>query len=114
MIGTTQPKVLSDFYKKVFEAEPVWDEGDWTAFKIGVGSIAIGPHSDISGSNKEPARIMFNISSDDPRKEFDRIKAAGAKIIAEPYDAGNEEGSMIMCTFADLDGKYCQVTTAWE
>lgn len=116
MIGTTQAKVLADFYKKVLDQEPAWedDQGGWYGFKLGNGGIAIGPHSEVAGSNKEPGRIIVNISAQDPRKEFDRIKATGAEVIAEPYEVGDDSGTMTMCTFADPDGNYFQIASVWE
>ncbi|HMS25720.1 MAG TPA: VOC family protein [Acidimicrobiia bacterium] len=115
MIGSSEPKVLADFYKKVLDTEPEWADGDWFGFKIGAGSIAIGPHSEVQGTNKEPGRLMLNIEADDPKAEFDRIKAAGAQVIADPYEAGDDDnGSMTMSTFADPDGNYFQICSKRE
>lgn len=114
MIGSSQPRELAEFYKKTLGSDPVWEDGDWSAFKIGSGAIAIGPHSDVNGSNSEPARMIINISSEDPQKEFNRIKQTGAKVIAEPYKTGEEKNSMTLCTFADPDGNYFQICSQWE
>lgn len=58
---------------------------------------------------------MLNLEADDPRKEFDRIKATGATVIADPYEAGTEvDEKMVLSTFADPDGNYFQVCSAWE
>jgi len=114
MIGTTDSKSLADFYEKVFDKAPSWQDGDWFGFEIGKGSIAIGPHSEIKGQNSEPARIMINIEADDPQKEFERIKATGAKVIKEPEEASNDMGSITMSTFADPDGNYFQICSIYE
>ena len=45
--------------------------------------------------------------------DFDRMKAAGAIVIAEPYSMEEEPGSSI-ATFADPDGNYFQVMTPME
>lgn len=115
MIGSSDSKALADFYSTVLDKKPDMDEeGGWFAFSIGSGSIAIGPHSEISGTNKEPGRLMLNFESDDPRAEFDRVKATGATVVKEPYIAGDERGEMIMSTFSDPDGNYFQICSKWE
>ena len=75
-------------------------------------SLAIGPHSEVKGKNPQPERIMLNFATADVNGEFERIKALGAEVVAEPYEAGG--GGMVMCTFADPDGNYFQLTTPWE
>lgn len=116
MIGSQDPKTLSDFYSKVLDKKPEWEDAEngWYGFGIGTSSIAIGPHSDVSGTNSEPARLMINIAVQDPVGEYERVKATGAKVIAEPYDAGDGSGKMVLSTFEDPDGNYFQITSAWE
>ena len=115
MLGSSEPKALADFYKKFLELIPEWSDGEWSAFKIGTGGMAIGPHSEVNGKNSEPGRIMLNLESDNVQEDFERIKAIGATVIAEPYDAGDENsGLMMMSTFADPDGNYFQICTKWE
>ena len=113
MIGSEDPKRLADFYTGVLgEPHPGWtDEAKgWFAFELGSSSLSIGPHSDVHGRNREPARIMLNFSIPDVRNEFERIKTLGAEVIAEPYDPGQ---GMLLCTFADPDGNYFQLATPW-
>jgi len=56
---------------------------------------------------------MLNFSTPDVKGEFERIKALGAEVVAEPYEPGAGEG-MLMCTFADPDGNYFQLSTPWN
>ena len=56
---------------------------------------------------------MLNFSTPDVNGEFERIKALGAEVVAEPYAPGGGPG-MQMCTFADPDGNYFQLATPWE
>ena len=42
-------------------------------------------------------------------EEFERIKAAGAEVVKEPYEI---EG-MWIATFADPDGNYFQLMSPW-
>ena len=45
MINSEEPKVLADFYSKAFDRAPDWEQDEWYGFNVGVGTIAIGPHS---------------------------------------------------------------------
>ncbi len=114
MLGTENPKNLSDFYTKAF-GEPVMQHDDWYGYSIGGGFIMIGPHSEVKGKTSEPARIMTMIESDDVQKDFESVKAAGAEVIAEPYQP-NKDGSpdTWLATLADPDGNYFQLATPWK
>ena len=114
MLGSEDPKRLADFYTTVLgPPNPDWsDEANgWFGFQAGDGSLAIGPHSDVTGRSREPARVMLNFETPDVNGEFNRVKAAGADVVAAPYEPG---GGMQMCTFADPDGNYFQFATPWS
>ena len=113
LLSSENPKKLAVFYKKVFNIDPSWSEGDWSGFDVGGGSIAIGPHDKVKGKNTFPERMMFNLETKDVKGEFDRIKGYGAKVIAKPYKMG-DQGDMWIATFADPDGNYFQLTTPWN
>ncbi len=116
MLGSEDPTKLADFYSGVLGApDPAWsDEANgWFGFKVGDGSLAIGPHSDVKGRNQQPGRIMLNFETPDVKGEFDRIKALGAEVVAEPYEPGGG-GGMLLCTFADPDGNYFQLAPPWS
>ena len=115
MLGSEDSKKLADFYAEVLGApNPDWsDEANgWFGFQAGDASLAIGPHSDVRGKSQEPGRVMLNFSTPDVKSEFERIKAVGAEVVAEPYEPGG--GGMLICTFADPDGNYFQLTTPWN
>lgn len=114
MLGTEDPVRLADFYTKVF-GEPVWkdEENQWFGYKVGTGFLSVGPHSEVKGRNKEPGRIILNCQTKDVRGQFERIKALGTEVVAEPYQPGGAEG-MWLVTFADPDGNYFQLATPWE
>lgn len=116
MLGSEDSKKLADFYAKVLGApNPDWsDEANgWFGFQAGDGSLAIGPHSDVKGKSQQPGRVMLNFSTPDVNAEFERIKAIGAEVVAEPYEPGGG-GGMLLCTFADPDGNYFQLATPWN
>ena len=116
MLGSEDSKRLANFYKEVLGGpNPDWsDEANgWFGFEAGDGSLAIGPHSEVRGRNQQPGRIMLNFSTSDVRGDFERIKAVGGEVVAEPYEPGGGDG-MLMCTFADPDGNYFQLSNPWE
>ncbi len=115
MLGSEDSKRLAGFYTKVLgKPNPDWsdDANGWFGWQAGDGGLVIGPHSDVSGTNPQPGRIMLNFSTSDVREEFERIKGLGAEVVAEPYEPGG--GGMLLCTFADPDGNYFQLATPWE
>ena len=116
MLGSADPRRLAEFYTRLLgDAAPEWsDEANgWFGWKVGDGSIAIGPHSEVEGKSKEPARIMLTFETADVRAEFDRIRGLGADVVAEPYEPQGGDG-MLLCTLADPDGNYFQLSTPWE
>ena len=56
---------------------------------------------------------FWNIVTPDVQKEFDRMKAAGGIVVAEPYEFEQAPGSKI-ATFEDPDGNYFQLMTPIE
>ncbi len=110
MIGSMQPQVMAEFYKKVFGRPADMVDGDWHGWKVGDSFLSIGDHSEIKTTSKEPQRIILNFETKEVAEEFARIKAAGAKVVKEPYDMGG----MTIATLADPDGNYFQLMTPWE
>jgi predicted enzyme related to lactoylglutathione lyase len=116
MLGSEDSRRLADFYTKVLGvANPEWSDetGGWFGFRAGDGSLAIGPHSEVKGRAQEPGRIMLNFSTTDVTGEFERIRSIGAEVVAEPYEPGGGSG-MHLCTFADPDGNYFQLSPPWN
>lgn len=113
LLFSENPGKLVSFYKKVLQKEPDWTGGDFTSFTAGGESLTIGPHSNVKGKSKEPARIMFNFESANVQAEYVRIKELGAKVVAEPYHP-SEEQDMWIATLADPDGNYFQIVTPWK
>ena len=110
MIGTSQPKVLAEFYEKVFGRPADMVEGDWYMWQAGNCSLSVGEHSEVKGQAKEPSRIMLNLETKAVKEEFERLKNLSATIIKEPYEMG---GGWI-ATLADPDGNFIQLMTPWE
>ena len=109
LIGSEDPARLADYYTKLF-GEPTWDENGYTGWLLGSGSVTVGPHSEVSGRNAQPGRLIWNIESDNVPGDFERFKAAGATVIREPYAFEGAPDSLI-ATFADPDDNYFQLAT---
>jgi len=120
MIGTSQPKVLAEFYEKVFAKKPDMQDGSWAGWKVGSTFFNLGEHSEVNGSAKEPQRVIFNFETADVKGEFARLKELGAKVIKEPYgmlengELSDAEGAMWIATLADPDGNYFQLMSPWK
>ncbi len=110
MLGTTNPKRLSEFYREVLDKEADWTDGDWSGWQIGNTQLTIGEHSEVKGKTKEPQRVIINFETEDVKKEFERIKKLGAEVIKDPY----EMGGMEIATFADPDGNFFQLVSPWD
>lgn len=111
MIGSADANKLKDFYEKVFDKKIDMDDNGFFGWVFGEFFIGIGNHSEVSGENKEPARVIFNLDTKEVKEEFERIKSLGTKVIKEPYEIA--PGYWI-ATFADPDGNYFQLTTPWD
>jgi predicted enzyme related to lactoylglutathione lyase len=115
LIGSANPEKLVDYYTKLF-GEPGFSEGGYTGWQLGTGFVTVGPHSEVSGKNAHPGRIIWNIESEDVAGDFARMKAAGAIVIREPYtfDEIPEAGAGLIATLADPDDNYFQLASPMD
>jgi predicted enzyme related to lactoylglutathione lyase len=107
LIGSEDPRRLADYYAKLFGA-PGWDEGGYTGWLIGSGGMTVGPHDQVKGKNTQPGRVIWNIESPDVKGDFERLKAAGATVVQEPYQP-QDGADMWVATFSDPDDNYFQL-----
>ena len=112
LIGTDDPRRLTDYYRKVF-GEPRWDDGSYATWVFGSGSISIGAHSEVSGRNAQPGRLIWNLETPDVKGEFERLKAAGAIVVREPYGF-DDFPDVFIATLADPDDNYFQLMTPMD
>jgi predicted enzyme related to lactoylglutathione lyase len=111
MIGTHQPKVMAQFYERVFQKPADMEEGGWHGWAVGSTFFSIGEHSEIKGEAKEPDRMIFNLETKKVKEEFERIsQIEGIEVIKEPY----EMGSAWIATLSDPDGNYFQLMSPWD
>jgi predicted enzyme related to lactoylglutathione lyase len=107
LIGSDNPSRLAEYYTKLL-GDPTWNDGGYVGWMIGSGALTIGPHDQVHGTNGEPGRIIWNIETPDVKLEFDRLAAAGATVVREPYTPDGMDDGYI-CTFADPDNNYFQL-----
>jgi predicted enzyme related to lactoylglutathione lyase len=111
LIGSEDPNRLAEHYTKLF-GKPSWDEGGYTSWQLGTGTISVGPHTEVTGKNAQPGRVIWNIESADVKADFERLKAAGAMVVREPYTPDgmpDDAPEMSIATFADPDDNYFQL-----
>jgi predicted enzyme related to lactoylglutathione lyase len=112
LIGSEDPQRLTDFYTKLFGA-PGWNDGGYAGWQMGTGCVMVGPHDQVKGSNTQPGRLLWNLESPDVKGEFERLKAAGATVVREPYQPGEAPEGWI-ATLADPDGNYFQLMSPMQ
>jgi len=112
LIGSDDPDRLVDYYRKVL-GEPTLVEGGYSGWQLGSGMVSIGPHSEVHGKNPQPGRLIWNIETPDVQGEFERMKAAGAIVIKEPYTFDEAPGYWI-ATLADPDDNYFQLMSPMQ
>ena len=110
MIGSAQPEVLGEFYAGVFDRPADMKEEGWYGWQIGATWLSVGQHSSVKEQAKEPERVILNFETKDVKEQFERLRAAGATVVKEPY----EVQGMWIATFADPDGNYFQLMSPWE
>ena len=112
LIGSEDPQRLVDYYTKLF-GEPMFSEGGYSGWQLGSGYVTVGPHDEVTGRNAHPGRLLWNIESADVQADFDRLEAAGAAVVREPYSMGEEMPGLI-ATFSDPDDNYFQLMSPME
>ena len=109
LIGSADPGRLTEYYSKLL-GEPAFSEGGYTGWQLGSGWVTIGPHDQVSGKNAQPGRLIWNLETADVRGEFERMKAAGAIVVREPYTMDEDTtDSGFIATFANPDDNYFQL-----
>ena len=109
LIGSADPARLVEYYSRLF-GSPGFEDGGYAGWQIGTGFLTVGPHSEVTGKNVAPGRLIWNIETADVLGEFAKMKAAGANVVREPYEFEGAPGSWI-ATLADPDDNYFQLAT---
>jgi len=68
-------------------------------------ALGLGTHSEVRGSNRDPARCMVGFASDDVKADWQRLKAAGVEFVDDPTD----DGFLVIATLKDPEGNLVQL-----
>jgi predicted enzyme related to lactoylglutathione lyase len=68
-------------------------------------SLALGTHSEVHGRNRDAARHMVDLLSDDVTNDWKRLKDVGVKFIEDPTDYTNVR----VATLEDPEGNLVQL-----
>ena len=104
-LNSGDPDRLSAFYRDVIGLEGRAEMGP-NAFNAGGTTFLIDGHSEVSGKNADPPRVLINFFVDDLTAEQARLENAGVEFIR---NAGKEEWGGVISTFVDPDGNYGQL-----
>jgi predicted enzyme related to lactoylglutathione lyase len=113
LIGSEDPQRLVEYYTKLLGEPGMVEEGGYTGWQLGTGTVTVGPHDQVKGPNAHPGRIIWNIETPDVKGEFERMKGAGAIVIAEPYSF-QDYPDMWIATLADPDDNYFQLMSPFD
>jgi predicted enzyme related to lactoylglutathione lyase len=113
LIGSGDAPRLAEYYTRLF-GQPQWNDGGYTGWMLGASSVTVGPHSEVHGPNPSPGRLIWNMESADVLADFERLKAAGATVIAEPYTMDGAPPDSWIATFADPDDNYFQLMSPMD
>jgi len=108
-LSTTDAAAARDFYSKVFgwkiEVNPDPQYGGYGMGKVGDKQVAgIGPKM----SPEAPTAWSLYIATDDADQLAKKVQAAGGKVVAPPFDVGDQGR---MAAFQDPSGA---VISAWQ
>ena len=109
LIGSPDPPRLAESDARLF-GKPTYEDESYSTWQIGSGFVSVGPHDQVFGKNAHPGRLIWNIETTDVQGEFERMKAAGAIVIRDPYGFDEAPGALI-ATLADPDDNYFQLMT---
>jgi len=111
LIGSENPKILSDFYSEVLKTKPSFSQDNYVGIDTKGTYIVFGPHDKVHGRNPSPERIIIFFESNDVNADFERVKLIdGVTVIQKPYSPGGDD-KMLMATLADPDGNYFQIAS---
>jgi predicted enzyme related to lactoylglutathione lyase len=107
LIGSEDPQRLAAYYTKIFGTPDIASDG-FNGWQLGGGWITVGPHDDRKQRTARLGRLIWNIETPDVKGDFERLRAAGALVVQEPYRPG--AGSDVwIATLSDPDGNYFQL-----
>lgn len=113
VLFSEKPRALAEFYRDIVGIDLIEEyamgdadeEGFLFVLPDGI-HLSIMHHSKVTGKNKEPERIMLNLSVDDIEELAEQLKEKEVVVIQDTYHI---EDYGLIATFADIDGNYFQL-----
>ena len=103
--ATRFPAMLA-FYRDALGLEPRSVRDGFVNFAWGDLRLTITVHSQVSGANRDPLRLMLNLTVDDIDAAYERLRAQGIAFSRPPEQ---EAWGGRVATFADPDGNTLQL-----
>lgn len=104
--GIERFQEMRHFYVEVLGLPVRSDRAGFVNFDLGGGRLTIATHSDVSGVNSDPARLMVNLGVDDIDVIHRRLTEAGVRFVRGPE---HEAWGGRVATLVDPDGNYLQL-----
>ena len=105
-IWSEDVKNLLPFYRDVLGLKVGIESAGFVVLgDLGAPALALGTHSEVRGSNADPARHMVGLATDDVRTDWQRLKATGIEFVEDPTDYGN----LRIATLKDPEGNLIQL-----
>lgn len=106
IIWTDNLAAMTAFYRDTLGLPLHSERPHFVAFEWGDMRFSIGAHAEVSGTTREPHRIMINLATSDIRTLHARLAALGVRFIRPPE---REHWGGLVATFADPDGNLLQL-----
>jgi len=92
---------LVPFYRDVLKLPLMLDSDGFAVFGQPGATVLVGTHSEVHGQNRDAARHIVSLVTDDVDSEFARLQAAGVKVVEPPSTQGPD---LRIATLADPEG----------
>ncbi|MDQ1203455.1 VOC family protein [Rhodococcus sp. SORGH_AS_0303] len=104
LLSSPDPEELARWYGEVFEAPPM-SMGTYTVIDLDGFFVMFDKRDDVTGPNREGARVVLNVEPDDPEAVAGRIDALGGEWVS-PLESRDGD---LFATAKDPDGNWIQL-----
>jgi predicted enzyme related to lactoylglutathione lyase len=104
--GIERFPAMRHFYVEVLRLQVRSDRDGFVNFDLGGGRLTVTTHSDVSGVNADPARVMVNLGVQGIDATHKRLTEAGVRFVRDPE---SEAWGGRVATLVDPDGNYVQL-----
>jgi len=97
---------MARFYRDQLGLTPRTSKADFINFDWNGVRLSVSVHDRVTGTNKDPFRIMINLAVDDVRAVHARLTSAGVVFVRPPE---TEDWGGQVASFLDPDGNLVQL-----